>query len=241
MPSASRPARPKRYLKFLPLADDETVLAAVKEALATLAKAPGKADAALVAALHDPLPLRRAIAVEILAGSGRSELLPEVRKLLADTKPQVRLQAALALTQRLDDQGVTVLIDLLTELPPDGRRQAEQALQQLAGDWSPSPPLAGDDELSRKIRREAWAAWWRTVDGPALLTAFAQRTLSKEDLANVEVLIVQLGDATFAKRKRATTELLRDGPKVIGLLRGRPSRRPRTIPPAPPHASSKSS
>jgi HEAT repeat protein len=206
-------------LAFLPLADDETVLAAVKAALDKLAKEPGKPDPALLAALHDPLPLRRAIAVEVLAGSGRSELLPEVRKLLADIKPQVRLQAALALAQRLDEQGVAVLIDLLGELPAEGRNQAEKALQQLAGNWSPSPPLAGDDEVSRKIRREAWAAWWRTVDGPALLAAFGQRTLSKDDLAKVEELIVQLGDQSFARRERATTQLLTLGPKVIGLLR----------------------
>jgi HEAT repeat protein len=206
-------------LAFLPLADDDTVLAAVKGALDVLARAPGNADAALVAALQDALPLRRAVAVEVLAGSGRSELLPEVRKLLADAKPQVRLQAALALTRRLDEHGVTVLIDLLGELPPDGRRQAEEALQKLAGDWSPSPPLAGDDEVSRKIRREAWAAWWRTVDGAALLSAFEHRTLNKDDLARVQELIAQLGDQSFAKRERATTDLLQMGPKVIGLLR----------------------
>jgi HEAT repeat protein len=213
------PGATETLLVFLPLADDEAVLDAVKAALDKLAKLPGAPDPALVAALNDTLPLRRAVAVEVLAGSGRSELLPEVRKLLADTKPQVRLQAALALAQRLDEQGVAVLIDLLGELPAEGRRRAEQALQELAGEWAPSPPLARDDEVSRRIRREAWAAWWHTIDGPALLAAFGQRTLNKEDLAHVEALIDQLGDQSFLKRERATTELLLMGPKVIGLLR----------------------
>jgi HEAT repeat protein len=213
------PGASETLLAFLPLADDDSVVLAVKTALGTIVKTSGDPEKALLAALHDPLPLRRAVAVEVLAASGRNELLPNIRELLADAKPQVRLPAALALAKRLDEQGVGVLIDLLAELPPGPRRQAEQALQELAGDWSPNPPLAGDDEVSRKIRREVWSAWWRTVDGPALLAAFSQRTLPKEDLAKVEDLIRQLGGDSFAKREQATTQLLLMGPKVIGLLR----------------------
>ncbi len=152
---------------------------AVKAALANIAARPGKTDPALLAALNDPLPLRRAVAVEVLSGSGHAELLPAVRKSLADPKPQVRLRAALALTQRNDDKAVEVLIDLLADLPADDRRLAEQALQQLAGEWSPALGLQGDDSLARKVRREAWAGWWRTMDGPALLTVLRQRMLSK--------------------------------------------------------------
>jgi hypothetical protein len=165
------------------------------------------------------LPMRRAIAVEVLAASGQPALLPEVRKLLADPKPQVRLRAALALVQRGDEMAVAVLIDLLADLPQDERRQAEQALQQLAGAWSPAPSLQGDDELSRKIRREAWAGWWRTMNGPALLAAFRQRSLSEEELARVQALIDQLGDKSFANRDRAVGELIAMGSKVVGLLR----------------------
>ena len=146
-------------------------------------------------------------------------VLPEIRKLLADPKPQVRLRAALALVQRGDEKAVGVLIDLLADLPQDERRQAEQALQQLAGAWSPAPALQGDDELSRKIRREAWAGWWRTMNGPALLAAFRQRSLSEDDLARVQTLIDQLGDTSFAKRDRAVAELIAMGFRVVGLLR----------------------
>ncbi|HYV36129.1 MAG TPA: hypothetical protein VE988_10525, partial [Gemmataceae bacterium] len=72
---------------------------------------------------------------------------------------------------------------------------------------------------SRKIRREAWAAWWRTVDGSALLAAFRQRTLSEAETAAAEALIEQLGDKSFSKREKALQSLLMMGPKVIGLLR----------------------
>jgi hypothetical protein len=109
--------------------------------------------------------------------------LPEARKLLADKNPQVRLRGALELTAQLDETGIGALIDLLADLPADERRQAEQALRRLAGEWSPNPHLPGEDEVSRKLRREVWAGWWRTVNGPALLAAFRERTLSKEETA----------------------------------------------------------
>src|SRR5262245_1054088 len=151
--------------------------------------------------------------------SAQPEKLPEARKLLADPNLQVRLRAALELTAQLDEQAVGVLIDLLAVLPVNDRLQAEQALRQLAGEWSPNPPLPGEDELSRKIRREVWASWWKTVDGPALLAALRQQTLSKEEAVAARALIEQLGDKSAAKREKAGAELIRLGHKVVGLLR----------------------
>ena len=206
-------------LAFLPFADDKAVGDGIRAALAIVAARPGKVDAALLAALRDPLPLRRVAAVDVLAGSGRSEVLPEIRKLLADTQPQVRLRAALVLVRRLEEPAVPVLIDLLAELPADQRQAAEQALQELAGEWAPTPALPSDDSLSRQLRREVWAGWWQTVDGPTLLAAFRHRTLNKEELTAAKALITQLGDNSFAKRDRATAEVIALGSKVVGLLR----------------------
>jgi HEAT repeat protein len=206
-------------LVFLPLAGDQAVLNGVKTTLDSIAARPGKVDAALLAALRDPMPLRRAIAVEVLAGSGRPEAMPEIRKLLADAKAQVRLRAALALVQRLDQQAVSTLIDLLAELPADERPPAEQALQKLAGEWAPSPALAGDDDLSRKLRREVWAGWWQSVDGPTLQAAFRKRTLSTEELDAAQSLIAQLGDKSYTKREKATADVIAQGSKMVGLLR----------------------
>src|SRR5262249_51171779 len=79
--------------------------------------------------------------------------------------------------------------------------------------------LAGDDEVSRKIRRDAWAGWWRNTDGATLLAAFRKRTLSPEDGAKVQALIDQLGDKAFSVRERAAAELVTLGPKVVPLLR----------------------
>jgi HEAT repeat protein len=206
-------------LAFLPLADNAEVVDGVKAALSDIAAKPGKSDAALLAALRDPLPLRRAIAVEVLAVSGKPDALPETRKLLADSKAQVQLRAAVALTRQLDESAIEVLIDLLAKLPAAERSQAEAALRQLAGEWAPNPPSAGDHELSRKIRRDVWSAWWRAVDGPSLLAVFRQRTLTKEEAATAQSLIEQLSDKAFGKRELASAALIAQGTKVVGLLR----------------------
>jgi HEAT repeat protein len=152
-------------------------------------------------------------------GGAPPDAAAEARKLLTDPQPKVRLRAALVLVSQADEQVMNVLIDLLADLLGDERRQAEGALRQLAGEWSPNPKLPGDDELSRKIRREAWASWWKALDGPALLAAFRQRILTKEDAAAAQVLIDKLGDPSADTRDRAAAALIAQGPKVAGLLK----------------------
>jgi HEAT repeat protein len=212
------PGATEVLLAFLPLAEDATVIDGVKAALGVLATPGGKPEPALLKALKDPVPLRRAVAVEILCGSGHPEVLGEVEKLLADAKPQVRLRAALALVQQMDAKAIGVLIDLLAELPASQRTTAEEALQGLAGDWAPNPALAGDDEVARKIRRDAWSAWWRNMDGPTLTTAFRKRTLQPDELVAVQTQIDKLGDKIFAVRERAAADLVALGGKVAPLL-----------------------
>jgi hypothetical protein len=141
------------------------------------------------------------------------------RKRLKDPDPQIRLKAALDLSGQLDEEAITVLIELLAVLPAAQRRQAEVALQGVAEEWSPNPALAGDDEISRRILHDAWAGWWRTTDGPALLAAFRKRTLSPDQLAQALSRIAELGDEMFATRQRAAAELVALGLPVVPLLR----------------------
>lgn len=141
------------------------------------------------------------------------------RSALRAADPAVRLRAALALVQLRDLDGVPVLIDLLRELGPLERRQAEDALQELAGEWAPNPALSGDDEVSRNIRRDAWAAWWKHTDGPALLAAFRSQCLTPEAQVRVRTLIDQLGDNSFKLREQAVAELVTVGPRAVPALR----------------------
>ena len=83
--------------------------------------------------------------------TGQPASVAEARKSLADPKLDVRLCAVLTLVKQRDEPAVGVLIDLLADLPHDGRVQAESALRDLAGEWSPTPALQGDDELSRRF------------------------------------------------------------------------------------------
>src|SRR5947209_14973942 len=131
-----------------------------------------------------PGPATAPVAEPAQAGNANAEEPGDSRKRLNDPDPQVRLKAALRLTEQLDEQAINVLIELLAVLPASQRRQVELALQQVAEEWSPTPALAGDDEISRRILRDACAGWWRNADGPALLAALQKRTLRKDQTAS---------------------------------------------------------
>jgi HEAT repeat protein len=206
-------------LGYLPFADDQAVAEQVGLALAAVAYPEGKPDTALLQALEDPVPLRRAAAGEALCRKDRPEQWPAVRKLLRDPKPGVRLRAALALAGQQDAESIPVLIGLIAELPPAQRNQAEEVLQQLAGEWAPNLSLPGDDNISRRIRRDAWAAWWRNTGGPALLAEFRKRTLTPAGQEKIQALIGQLGHDSFAIRERAVTDLVAYGYLATPFLR----------------------
>jgi hypothetical protein len=39
-------------------------------------------------------------------------------------------------------------------------------LTQFAGEWAPAVPFRGEDDISRHIRCDVWAAWWRNTTDP---------------------------------------------------------------------------
>ncbi len=98
------------------------------------------------------------------------------------------------------------------------RKQAEDSLTHLAGEWAITTPQ-GNDATSRRLRREMWHAWWNSNDGSALLDEFRSRTLTEVDRTAVLDLIVKMSDANLAVRTKAEGELLAMGPKVAPLLR----------------------
>ena len=153
-------------LAFLPDAADTMEEDAIVAALTILGVRGGKADPALVAALTDKLPLRRAVAAEVLASVDETKQRAAVRKLLTDPERAVRLHVALALSYAQDKEAVPVLIDLVADLPKGQASEAEELLRCLAG--AKAPQVVLNDDAARKRYRDAWNAWWmehgRTVN-----------------------------------------------------------------------------
>jgi HEAT repeat protein len=209
----------KTLLAYLPYADNPEVLEQVGKALAVVAYPDGNADPDLIAALKDPVAVRRAFAGEALCRKEHPEQYPAVRKLLQDSKPSVRLKAALALSKEHDSEAIPVLIDLLADMAPAERKPIEEILEELAGAWAPKIGLAGDDDISRRIRRDIWAGWWARTDGPVLIEEFKKRTLSAAELDKIQGLINKLGDDTFQVREQAVADLVAYGTMVVPMLR----------------------
>jgi HEAT repeat protein len=147
-------------LNFAPFAADDSVVEEVCRALPAVAVRGGQPEPALVAALKDKVPLKRAAAGAALACADVKAQLPAVRALLRDPEPAVRLRVALALvTERRDKDAVAPLIDVLALLPPDRLARAEEILIRLAGSGAPQVSL-GTDAAGRQKCRKAWADWW---------------------------------------------------------------------------------
>ncbi len=205
-------------LRYLPFADNESVIDEVRTALSRHAYRAGKPDPALVAALREPLPLRRAIAVDALGERGVAQPRDGIKQLLADDNRIVRFRAALALAKAREAQSIPTLIALLTELPPSQGKQAEEFLLALAAEQAPKSPL-GETEETRTKCREAWTAWWNATDNPGLLEEIRRRTARPVDNAQVTNLIRQLGNDDFEVRQKAQTALLAMGKTALPALR----------------------
>lgn len=205
-------------IDYYPFADDDTVTHELDLALAQVAKHDGKLEPALVKALEDDNATRRAAAAVALCQAGGIAVHERVRPLLKDPKPTVRFQVALALASAHDAEALPIIIDLLTELPLSQRKQAEEFLTQLAGEWAVKTPQ-GNDATSGRLRRDVWLAWWKSIDGKVLQDEFKSRTLSDEERDKVLGIIKNLSAEPAEQREKATQDLVALGPKAVPLLR----------------------
>ena len=147
-------------LAFLPDAADPPEEDRIVAALTALGVRDGKVDPALLAALTDKLPLRRAVAAEVLAAVGAANHRAAVRKLLTDADRGVRLHVAVALTYARDKDAVPVLIDVTADMSREQTRDAQELLRLLAGAKAPRA-IPGGQAAARKQYRDEWNAWWK--------------------------------------------------------------------------------
>src|SRR5262245_3776542 len=206
-------------LAYLPYADDLGVLDSIGTALGQLAYPDGKAHPALLKAIESEVPIQRASAVEALARTDHPETRGAVAKRLTDPSRPVRQRAALALARVEDIAAIPVLVELMGELSKAERVPVDEMLRNLAGETAPKNTPTGDDDKDRKALRDAWAGWWRKIDGPALVDEFRARTLDPSERTKVAELVKKLGDANYRTRERATNDLVSMGSKVLSDLK----------------------
>ena len=179
-------------LGFLPLADSDRLADDIRAALVALAAPGGKPDPALVAALGDPAPARRAAAYVALVEGGPEKDRVRIPESYDKVKAAVRADAdqeakfrglwALALTTR-EKEFVPDLIALTPDLPWGRLGQVEDLLLQLAGKHPPGVRF-GPSATSRTKARDAWAGWW-AKDGAGVdlvKLAYQPRVLGFTDL-----------------------------------------------------------
>lgn len=152
---------------------------------------------------------------------GDAETPPGGREQLKHPSPTVRLRAALALAEANDAEAIPVLIDLLAELPREQRRPAEVYLTRLAGEWAPAVNFPTEDEIGRRIRRDAWRAWWHDTEGGTLLALLRKHVPTDEDREKVRQLLTELSDRKYAVREGACQELFSLGRVALPQLRER--------------------
>jgi HEAT repeat protein len=162
-------------IEYLPYSDDDAVATEVSRAIVSMTGREGKPDPALVRALEDGSVARRAAAADALCPLNDEALRPALRRLLKDPKPMVRLRAAIGLCEANDEQAVPVLIDLVGELPSGRWQEVNAQLLRLAGEWAINVP-PGDDDVSRRLRRQAWLSWWQSVEGDKLVESLRKVT-----------------------------------------------------------------
>jgi HEAT repeat protein len=209
----------RELLAYLPHAENDRVLQDIVELLRAVAYSEsGTVDPAVVTALSDEHPLRRATAVALLAESNLAPHRDAIRKLLLDPAPSVRLRAAFVLAKSDDPQAVATLMSLLGDVGDGETRSIEDFLTELAGALGPNVKH-GKAALTPVQARDAWLRWWNDTKGPGLLSELTKRTRPEVDLGKVHALVQKLGDNNYEARETARKDLIDLGVPVLSLLR----------------------
>jgi HEAT repeat protein len=172
LPLRRPPGTVAALLAFLPCAEDEEMVGRVGRVLGSVGVVDGKADAALVRALDDRAGIRRAVAAIALWRGHAADVLPAVRKLLADEDVEVRRRVAQELASAGDKEAAVALAGLLEVLPGERAWEIEEQLEHLAGDKAPTEVTA--DPVNWKNVASAWRQWWQgNRDKVVMTTSFA--------------------------------------------------------------------
>ena len=166
---------------MLPVVDWE-IQNEIVHGLPQVVRRDGKLDPALLAALEDKLPLRRAAAALAVALNGNDRDRTAVRELLDDGDAEVRLRAAQGLLAVHEAASLPVLIALLHEPAVAISWSAEELLHWVAGDTAPAAKIGASSADERNKAVDAWTAWHKShankIDWDQLEQAPRARPLS---------------------------------------------------------------
>jgi HEAT repeat protein len=148
----------EQLLALLPVVDWE-IQDEIFHSLLQVALRDGQLERALLEALQDPSPVRRAAAALTVALASDNAARGCVRKLLADQDAEVRLRAAQGLLAVHDAASLPVLIALLNELAVELSWSAEELLHWVAGTTAPAEVVGAASAAEREKAVAAWTAW----------------------------------------------------------------------------------
>jgi hypothetical protein len=126
--------------------------------LTVLGVRDGTVDPALGAALRDKAPSKRCAAAMLVGWAGTLEQRADVKALLADVDPRVRLHAAQGLLAARDKSVLPTLLALMKDAPLPVAEEAEALLARAAGDQGPTVSL-GQSQAARKNGHALWETW----------------------------------------------------------------------------------
>lgn len=205
-------------IRYLPFSESKDAFAEIQQLLVDLCPLQGEVPAPFLNALAGKDPVHRQAVAEILCTARGVAAHPLVRPLLEDPRPTVRIKAALVLTESFDPQAVPVLIEHLASATDAERKQIEDTLQKLAGDWSFQPPQVGD-RLAAELRQALWKAWWDALSEERLLALFRSVIHPEEKYLAWQQILARLNDPAAEIRDKAVADLVAIGPAVLPLVR----------------------
>ena len=181
-------------LHYLPNAEADVLAEEIRAGLAELTPTGKAPDPAIVEALGDPAPERRAAAVVVLSRYPAGQHSAAVRPLLQDPDVEVRRRAGIALLGWREKAAVPFLIDLLPPLSPEPAWMVVDVLYQIAGSEAPATTPGGGPE--ERVRcRDAWQTWWKTHGEKVELDGRLSRALG-ETSGSVTLCVLQGFDSS---------------------------------------------
>lgn len=171
-------------LAYLPDVENPRVKTSLEQLIGTLGISASRPHPLLEKALTDPTGARRMVAGTLLLRRGGPDHQQQVRRLLHDPDPEVRLRLGMELASRGDREAVPVLIALLADLPSEQGWQVDEYLTSLAGDFAPMTVYSPDPQARRGCS-QAWAQWWREY-GPRVELTRAEREAIQGSLLIIE-------------------------------------------------------